>query len=72
MSINEPKTEWLRLVTTPTSKALLDRITSEIAKEEGDGNASATVRRLIWQEGKRRGLVATEMESADIQELSQS
>ncbi len=71
MSINEPKSEWLRLVTTPTSKALLERITSEIVREEGDGNTSSTVRRLIWQEAKRRGLVATEIEPTDLRELPQ-
>lgn len=69
MSINEPKTEWLRLVTTPTSKALLERITSEIVREEGDGNTSSTIRRLIWQEAKRRGLVTTEIESAELQAM---
>lgn len=58
MSINEPKTEWLRLVVSPKTRALLDAITTEITKEEGDGNVSATMRRLIWQEGLRRGLVS--------------
>lgn len=70
MSVNEPKTEWLRIVTTPTSKALLEAITNEIVKEEGDGNVSATMRRLIWQEGKRRGLVTTETDPVDMKALS--
>ncbi len=56
MSTNEPKSEWIRLVATPTDKALLEAITNQIAREDGDANMSATVRRLIWQEAKRRGI----------------
>ncbi len=56
MNANEPKSEWIRLVATPTDKALLEAITNQIAREDGDANMSATVRRLIWQEAKRRGI----------------
>jgi hypothetical protein len=53
MSMNEPKTEWIRLVASPTDKALLETIT----QRSGDDNLSATVRRLIRQEAMRLGLV---------------
>lgn len=53
MSMNEPKTEWIRLVASPTDKALLERITTY----SGDDNLSATVRRLIRVEAQRLGLV---------------
>lgn len=52
MSMNEPKTEWIRLVASPTDKALLETIT----QRSGDDNLSATVRRLIRQEAMRLGL----------------
>jgi hypothetical protein len=52
MSMNEPKTEWSRLVASPTDKALLETIT----QRSGDDNLSATVRRLIRQEAMRLGL----------------
>lgn len=52
MSMNEPKTEWIRLIASPTDKAYLEAITST----SGDDNLSATVRRLIRQEAKRLGL----------------
>ena len=51
--MNEPKTEWIRLVASPTDKAYLEAITST----SGDDNLSATVRRLIRQEAMRLGLV---------------
>lgn len=52
MSMNEPKTEWIRLVASPTDKAYLEAITAA----NGDDNMSATVRRMIRQEAKRLGL----------------
>ena len=53
MSTNEPKTEWIRLVASPTDKALLEAI----AADNGDDSISAAVRRLIRQEAKRIGVV---------------
>jgi len=55
MSANEPKTEWIRLVASPTDKAMLNAITAVV----GDDNMSATVRRLIRQEARRLGLGQT-------------
>ena len=55
MSTNEPKTEWIRLVASPTDKALLEAI----AADNGDDSISAAVRRLIRQEAKRSGIVPT-------------
>ncbi len=52
MSSNEPKTEWIRLVASPTDKAMLEAITVQ----SGDDNLSATVRRLIRQEARRLGV----------------
>ncbi len=50
--MNEPKTEWIRLVASPTDKAYLEAITAA----NGDDNMSATVRRMIRQEAMRLGL----------------
>ena len=52
MSANEPKTEWIRLVASPTDKAMLESVSAY----SGDDNMSATVRRLIRQEAMRLGL----------------
>lgn len=60
MSTNEPKTEWIRLVASPTDKATLEAITAH----NGDDTLSATVRRLIRQEGKRIGLVKADSDAA--------
>lgn len=59
MSTNEPKTEWIRLVASPTDKALLEAI----AADNGDDSISAAVRRLIRQEAKRIGIVPTIVDS---------
>lgn len=59
MSTNEPKTEWIRLVASPTDKALLEAI----AADNGDDSISATVRRLIRQEAKRRDLSVLPVDS---------
>lgn len=53
MSVNEPKTEWIRLVASPTDKATLEAISAQ----SGDDNMSATVRRLIRQEARRMGIM---------------
>lgn len=55
MSLNEPKTEWIRLVASPTDKALLEAITVR----SGGDNLSATVRRLIRLEAQRMGLLTS-------------
>lgn len=55
MSSNEPKTEWIRLVASPTDKALLEAI----ASSNGDESISAAVRRLIRQEARRNGIVSS-------------
>jgi hypothetical protein len=52
--VPEIKSEWIRLVATPTDKALLDAIQAA----NMDDSLSATVRRLIRQEAKRRNIVA--------------
>ena len=59
MSTNEPKTEWIRLVASPTDKSLLEAI----AADNGDDSISAAVRRLIRQEAKRIGIVLTNVDS---------
>jgi hypothetical protein len=46
------KTEWIRLVATPTDKDLLERL----QRDNMDDSLSATVRRLIRQEARRRGI----------------
>jgi hypothetical protein len=58
MSMNEPKTEWIRLVCTPTDKAMLEAISAD----NMDDGLSSTVRKLIRQEAKRRGITVTEPE----------
>ncbi len=45
--------EWIRLVATPQDKELL----RQIAAQDGDPGQSATVRRLIRDEARRRGLI---------------
>lgn len=49
MTAIEAKTEWIRLVASPTDKALLTAITFQA----GDDSMSATIRRLIRQEARR-------------------
>lgn len=46
---DEPKTEWIRLVTTPSNKLLLHAV----QRTAGDKTISMTVRRLIRQEAIR-------------------
>jgi len=52
MNATEAKTEWIRLVASPTDRALLHAIT----RHAGDDSMSATVRRLIRQEARRCGI----------------
>lgn len=65
MSANEPKTEWIRLVASPTDKAMLESVSAY----SGDDNMSATVRRLIRQEAMRLGLAmpATQTQAPEVQ-----
>lgn len=65
MSANEPKTEWIRLVASPTDKAMLESVSAY----SGDDNMSATVRRLIRQEAMRLGLAmpATPTQAPEVQ-----
>jgi hypothetical protein len=59
---------WVTAQVTPADKALLGEITRQDAHETGTvANQSATLRRLIRQEAKRRGLnslVLLEQEAA--------
>lgn len=48
--------EWLRIVATENDRALLN----EIARHDGDASMSATIRRLIRDEAKRRGIQIAE------------
>lgn len=47
-------TESFRFVLSEQDKAILEKI----AVHDGDANMSATIRRLIRQEGERRGIEA--------------
>jgi hypothetical protein len=58
MSANEPLT-WVTTQVTPADKALLSELAKQDAQETGAvANQSATLRRLIRQEARRRGLNA--------------
>ncbi len=63
MSVIEPKiTEsgnFITLAATPEDKALL----AAIAKQDGNASQSATVRKLIRDEAKRRGIEAELLQS---------
>lgn len=52
-------TESIRFVATEQDRALLDRI----AKQDGDSSMSATIRRLIRNEAKQRGIEVVEVGS---------
>jgi hypothetical protein len=59
MNAIEPKSEWIRLVASPTDRALLTAITLHA----GDDNMSATIRRLIRQEARRQGITPADARS---------
>lgn len=55
MSVNEPVGNWISASITDSDKAALLEITRQDGQETGTvGNMSATIRRLIRQETKRR------------------
>jgi len=55
MSVNEPVGNWISASITDGDKAALLEITRQDGQETGTvGNMSATIRRLIRQETKRR------------------
>ena len=56
MSVSQPNITdsgaWISLSATPEDKVLL----AEIAKQDGNASQSATIRKLIRDEAKRRGI----------------
>lgn len=62
MSANEPMvTNWISASITDTDKAVLAKLTELDSEENGTvGNMSATIRRLIRQEAKRRKITIHE------------
>ena len=57
MGMIEPVGNWISASITDSDKAVLAEITRQDAQETGTvGNLSATVRRLIRQEARRRGI----------------
>lgn len=55
MSVNEPVSNWISASITDGDKVALAEITRQDGQETGTvGNMSATIRRLIRQEAKRR------------------
>lgn len=70
MSANEPMT-WVSMQVTPADKALLGELTKQDAQETGMvANQSATLRRLIRQEARRRGLNAMILMEQDTPEAA--
>ena len=59
MTATETKSEWIRLVASPTDRALLTAITLHA----GDDSMSATIRRLIRQEARRQGITPADARS---------
>lgn len=62
MAMNEPGvTNWVSASITDVDKAILAEITRQDGQETGTvGNQSATIRRLIRQEAKRRKIVISD------------
>lgn len=62
MSVNEPVSNWISASITDSDKVALAEITRQDGQETGTvGNMSATIRRLIRQEAKRRKIKVAEL-----------
>lgn len=62
----EPMTNWISASITDSDKLLLGEITRQDAMETGTvGNLSATMRRLIRQEAKRRKIDLAKLMAAE-------
>lgn len=59
MSMQKTYTEWIRLMATPTDKAMLDAITTH----RNNAGFSETVRQLIREEADRRGVIVVQRAS---------